>query len=192
MKIDARGLACPQPVLLTKKALEGMGDGVIEVAVDNGPASENVSRFAKNSGCRVEVNKSGKNFIVRITKDITSKDRKEKGKAKNIVFSVLSDTIGSGSDELGKVLMKAFFSTVLELNPKPQKIVFMNSGVKLVIEGSEFLDYLTRLEKDGIELLVCGTCLDYFGIKDNIKVGKVSNFLEITQTFLDADKVIRM
>lgn len=198
-RINARGLACPQPVILTKKALEGIKDGVIEITVDNKPASENVLRFAKNSGCGAEVKKTGKNFIVRITKlssDITKNATCEAGKgemkAKSIVFSVLSDTIGGGSEELGKILMKAFFSTLLELKPRPQKLVFMNSGVKLTVEGSEFLDYLVELEKEGIEFLVCGTCLDYFEIKDKIKVGKVSNFLEITQTFLQADKVIRM
>ncbi|MDD5529636.1 MAG: sulfurtransferase-like selenium metabolism protein YedF [bacterium] len=196
-KIDACGLACPQPVILTKKALEGMTDGVIEVIVDNKPASENVSRFAKNSGCKVELTETQDIYNIKITKGVDSKVSGEKivcnkeEESKTVVF-ISSDAVGRGDDELGKILMKAFFPTLKELSPKPYRIIFMNNGVKLVTDGSSHLENLAELEKMGIEMLVCGTCLDFFHLKDKLKVGRVSNFFEISETFLRADKVISL
>ena len=190
-KIDARGLACPQPVVLAKKALDEMESGRIEVIVDNKGASENVSRLAKNSGCEVKVREEGKDYVVAITKEVC-KIGIENGEDKSIAITILSDTIGSGNDELGGLLMSVLFSTLLEVEQKPEKLIFMNGGVKLTTEGSEVLESLGKLEKVGVELLICGTCLDYFGLKEKVKVGRVSNFYEITETLLQADKVIGM
>ncbi|MFH1231231.1 MAG: sulfurtransferase-like selenium metabolism protein YedF [Planctomycetota bacterium] len=201
--INARGLACPQPVVITKEALNELTSGTIEVIVDNQEASRNVSRLARNLGCKVKINKQDKDFLVEITK-FTSRltscpvgqaskiEKKETKPPNNIVVSIPSDTIGRGNDKLGKTLMRVFFPTLLEVNPKPKKLIFMNNGVKLTVEGSDCLTTLTKLEKGGMELLVCGTCLDYFGLKEKIRVGRISNFFEITETLLNADKVIRM
>lgn len=198
-KIDARGLECPQPVVLTKNALAQMKRGKIEVLVDNKTASENVSRFAKNLGCEVKVKGKGQDFVVEIVKKVSETSKEEavceiesRKTTKETVVLICSNRIGEGSDELGGILMKVFFPTLLEIEPKPNKLVFMNNGVKLTVEGSDFLDGLTKLQKAGVELLVCGTCLDYFGLKEKVKVGRISNFFEITQTLLQADKVIRM
>jgi len=211
-KIDARGLGCPQPVVVTKKALDEIESGRIEVIVDNKGAVENVSRLARNSGCDVEVREDGSDFIVKVIKGVVSNVSEEEivchiepQRAGNgIVVLIAGDTIGSGSDKLGGLLMKVLFPTLLEVEPKPKKLIFMNSGVKLTTErssplersslpeGSEVLESLVKLEKQGVELLICGTCLDYFGVKDKVKVGRISNFFEITETLLKADKVIRM
>jgi selenium metabolism protein YedF len=191
-KVDARGFACPQPVIMTKKALEEMDVGMLEVLVDNEAAKENVARLAKNLGCEVKVKEEKGDFVVEITKGEVCEIKEKKSKTHATVFFISSDTIGKGSDELGGILMKVFFSTLLEVTPMPQKLIFMNNGVKLTVEGSEFLESLSKLEKKGVELLICGTCLDYFGLKEKIKVGRVSNFYEITETLLQAGKVIRM
>ena len=197
-KIDARGLSCPQPVVLTKKALEEIESGHIEVIVDNKAASENVSRFARNQGCEVKVREEGQDFIIEIKKakatleEETACETIFEKTIRETVFLIASDTIGNGSDELGRILMKVFFSTLLEAKPKPNKIVFMNNGVKLAVEGSDFLNDLTKLQNAGIELLVCGTCLEYFHLKEKVKTGRISNFFEITETLLSAEKVIRM
>ncbi|MEO0226156.1 MAG: sulfurtransferase-like selenium metabolism protein YedF, partial [candidate division WOR-3 bacterium] len=108
------------------------------------------------------------------------------------VFLIASDTIGQGSDELGKILIKVFFNTLLETDPKPERLIFMNNGVKLTTEGSELLDSLNKLTKQGVELLVCGTCLDYFGLKEKVKVGRISNFFEITEVLINTEKVVRL
>lgn len=105
-------------------------------------------------------------------------------------FFIASDSIGQGSDELGKILMKAFFPTLLETDPRPGKMVFMNSGVKLAVAGSDVLESLRTLEKQGTEMLVCGTCLDYFGVKDTLGAGRVSNMFEIAETFMNARSVV--
>jgi len=188
-KIDARDLPCPQPVVLTKKALEEMDEGVVEVIVDNEPASENVSRFARNSNCKVEVKREQNNFRVMIKKE--KHDFQEALKQeKTISIFVKSDTIGKGYDSLGRILIRAFFPTLLETEPKPSKLIFMNAGVKLTVEGSEVLGILKELWKNGIEILVCGTCLDFFNIKNMIKVGRISNMFEIMNTLMNSDRII--
>ena len=197
-KIDARGLACPKPVVMTKNALEEMEAGTVEVLVDNKPAVENVSRFARNSGCEVKTREESEDFIVEITKEATSKVSEEEivchvesqKTGKGITVLIESDAIGRGSDELGAILMRALFPTLLEASPRPRKLIFMNSGVKLTVEGSVYLEDISKLEKEGREIFVCGTCLDFFNLKDTVKVGKISNFFEITQTLVETDKVI--
>jgi len=188
-KIDARDLPCPQPVVLTKKALEDMDEGVVEVTVDNEPASENVSRLAQNSNCKVEVKREQNNFriIIKKGKDDIQKTSKQK---KTISVFVTSDTIGKGDDTLGKILIRAFFPTLLEIEPKPSKLIFMNAGVKLTVEDSEVLGSLEELQKNGFEILVCGTCLDFFNIKNRIKVGRISNMFEIMNTLMNSDRII--
>ncbi|TET44477.1 sulfurtransferase-like selenium metabolism protein YedF [candidate division TA06 bacterium] len=115
--------------------------------------------------------------------------RAERMNVGNVVF-LNKDRIGHGEDELGKILMKAFLTNVLAVEPLPTHIAFMNSGVKLTVSGSEVLDILKEMEKKNVGLLVCGTCLDYFRIKDKLGVGKVSNQNEIVKTFTAASKVI--
>ena len=190
--IDCRGLSCPQPVIETKKTLEVMKEGIIEVIVDNTAAKENVSRFANSQGCKVESVEKGGNFYLKITKGNIEKETEPSGSGPvgRTVLLITADQIGQGSEELGKVLMKAFINTLIETTPMPGTIIFMNSGVKLAIEGSPVLESLDKLEKAGVNLLVCGTCLNYFEVKDKLKAGKVSNMYEIAEKMLNAEKVI--
>lgn len=200
LKIDACGLPCPQPVVKTKNALEKIKEGIVEVIVDDLNASENVCKFAKSSGCSVEVIKKGGNYVIRIEKKhgsevqsdkIVCGDLGNKNKKKDrIVIFIKSDKIGLGNDELGVILMRVFFPTIMEVEPKPTTIIFMNNGVKLTVEGSQHLENLIELGKKNIEMLVCGTCLDFFHIKEKVKVGRISNFFEISENLLRADKVI--
>jgi len=108
---------------------------------------------------------------------------------KTIVF-VGSSTLGRGDEELGNVLMRSFIHTLTETEVPPQEIIFMNSGVKLVAEGSEVLDDLRSLESRGIEILACGTCLGYYRLKDAIRVGRISNMYDIAAALLEADRVV--
>ena len=191
IKINAKGLACPQPVVLTKDALDDIEEGIIEVTVDNESASENVARLARNSRCNVEITKEGKNYIVRIKKKKESQ-KEEQGKKKTTSVFVSSDTMGKGDDKLGKILIRAFFPTLFEIKPQPDKIIFMNSGVELTVEGSEVIDSLRMIEEEGMEILVCGTCLDFFNLKDKIKVGHISNMFEIVDSLINSDKILTL
>ena len=189
MIIDARGLACPQPVVLAKKALERADD--LTVIVDNATAKQNVSRLAKSHGLGVSVEEKGDGIYLRLTRPA---DESLGGKVPLLfeptVLLVASSTLGRGDDELGSVLMRTFIHTLGESDVKPHKIIFMNSGVKLVTRGSELIDDLRALEKEGVEVLACGTCLGHYGLKDAVEVGRISNMYEITLALMMATKVI--
>jgi len=101
------------------------------------------------------------------------------------------ETVGRGSEELGAILMRSFLYTLKELNPLPWRIIFINSGVKLAVEGSPYLTILGELIDMGSEIISCGTCLDYYQIKDKLAVGRISNMYEIATSFLEATNVIK-
>lgn len=191
MIIDARGLACPQPVVMTKKALEKSDD--LTVIVDNATAEQNVSRLAESHGLEVSVDKKGDGIYLRLTRPA---DESLGGKVSLLfeptVLMLSSNTLGRGDDELGGVLMRTFIHTLGETDLKPHKIIFMNSAVKLVTRGSEVIDDLRALEKENVEILACGTCLGHFGLRDAVEVGRISNMYEITTALIKATKVISM
>lgn len=194
--IDARGLACPQPVVLTDKAI-AVADQVT-VIVDNATAMENVTRLAQTKGFAVETSEKADGIYLTL--------RKESGPAGatgNIcpptaaatgatVLFVPSDCMGRGSAELGEKLMGAFFHALSEVEPKPRTIIFLNAGVKLAVEGSPALDDLRALAARGSEILACGTCLGYFDLKEKLAVGRVSNMYEIATALLEAGKVVEL
>jgi selenium metabolism protein YedF len=189
MIIDARGLSCPQPVVLTKKAMEKADD--LTVIVDNATAEQNVARLAENQGMAVSVEEKGDGIYLRLTRPA---DESLGGKVSLLfeptVLLVTSATLGRGDDELGTVLMRTFIHTLGESDIKPHRLIFMNSGVKLVTTGSEVLDDLRSLEKDGVEILACGTCLSHFGLKEAVEIGRISNMYEITMALMKSAKVV--
>jgi selenium metabolism protein YedF len=138
------------------------------------------------------VEKEG-NFHLKIMKGDVKKDAEPSEKSdlkKQVVLLITADQMGMGSEELGRTLMKAFINTLIETTPKPGMIIFMNSAVKLAIEGSPVLESLDKLEKEGVNILVCGTCLNYFELKDKLKKGKISNMYEIVEVMLKAGQLI--
>ena len=169
-KIDCRGLACPQPVLETKKALEGPEMGEIFVLLDNPSSKENVRRFVESQGHQVGITEEKGVFELRIKKGKSS-SAEEKSKiipcpdSSHLVVFVDTDSLGRGSEELGRILMRSFLQTLEQSEVHPQKVILINSGVKLACEGSEVIEDLQELAAKGAEILYCGTCLDYFGIK---------------------------
>jgi len=193
--IDARGLACPQPVVLAKKSLE-TSDTVI-VIVDNETARENVKRLGEKSGCTVSIeDKENGTFTLTLSRtdavqspgDITSVPLSSA--AGPNVFVISANTMGGGDDELGELLMKAFIHTIFDLDYLPDTLIFYNTGVKLAVKNSDVLDDLKQLEHDGVEILVCGTCANFFNIKDDIAVGIVSNMYDIAGTMSRAGRIV--
>jgi len=200
--VDARGLACPQPVILTKKALETKND--ITVLVDNTTALENVKRFASNSGCSVEVSEeTGGIFKLKIVKkpgidinpitenEITCGIERTSPTSGPVVFVITSDKMGIGNDELGSVLIRSFIHTLTEMEKAPDIMIFYNGGVRLTVEGSEVLHDLKKLEETGVKLLVCGTCINYFGLADKVRAGVISNMYDITDTLFRAGRIVK-
>ncbi len=200
-KIDARGILCPKPVIMTKKELEGMEEGEqLLTIVDNEVAKVNMSKLYTNLGYNFEVEEKDDLFYVTGVKgegEIVSEESgetrtSEKGSDYRTVVFIDKDYIGHGNDELGHVLIKTYIYTLTELENKPNALIFVNGGVKLTTEGSEVLDDLTKLSDMGVEIYSCGTCLDYYEIADKLKVGEVSNMYEIAEQLLNADNTVKM
>jgi selenium metabolism protein YedF len=192
--IDCRGLACPQPVITTKKALDQLNEGEMIVIVDNASSCNNVERFAQSQGCSVEVESRGQDFYLHVRKGKISDAAEapgEKKEVEKVVVYINSNLLGVGDEALGTILMRAFLKTLLGLERKPLRLILINSGVQLASEGSEVLEILGKLSEKGIEILSCGTCLDFYGLKEKLKVGKVSNMYEIAQSLMEADRLVR-
>jgi len=194
--IDARGQACPQPVLMTKKTLESREEGTFSVVVDSAISRDNVVRFATSQGCETAVKTKGNEFHIEVTKGKGGLEKNGhvspagSGDPSKIVVYVHSNTMGRGDDALGGILIKGFLKTLRDVDPKPAKLVFVNKGVFLTTEGSELIGDILELEEMGIEVLSCGTCLDFFNLKEKLKVGLASNMFDITSALMQADKVV--
>jgi selenium metabolism protein YedF len=195
-EIDARGLACPQPVIQTRKAMQEAEH--VMVLVDDGTAVANVSRMAEKAGWQVAVLPAGDEFRVALTKEaaVLQPESLAVGWAEGVagpqVLVVSADSMGRGEPELGKILVRGFFHALGEVGPLPQTIIFFNTGVKLACEGSPVLDDLCALESEGIVILACGTCLNYLDLTDKLAVGRVSNMYDIAETVLGAGKVVNL
>ena len=191
--VDARGLACPQPVILTRNALQE-NDAVITI-VDNETALHNVTRMAEKSGAAVRTEEREDGIYVHITQDDAPlKEVIPQGAVASaggpLVVTIASEFMGRGDEELGHILIRGFFHTLGEVEPLPDTIIFFNSGVKLVAEGSAVLEDLQDLCGRGVEILACGTCLGHYGLKAKVAAGEVSNMYTIAETLLGAGKVI--
>ena len=181
IEVDARGQACPKPVIMTKKELDNIEKGTITTIVDNEVAKENVSKLASSLGYDYKVDKSSDNeYYIHINKgEIQEVNVCIPDTFKDMTIVFASNTMGKGSEELGKILIKSFIYTIAETTPYPSTLVFYNGGVHLTCEGSEVLEDLKRLEQEGVEILSCGTCLDFFKIKDKLQVGEITNMYTI-------------
>lgn len=201
--VDARGMACPLPVVNAKKAAEELQAGdELTVLVDNEIAVQNLQKFANHKGYPYTAEKTGdKEFTV--VMQITSAgaggnvsadeeinctpDTKKKG----MVVVLSANVMGSGEEKLGKALMKAFVFALTRQDILPETIVCYNTGAYLTCEGADTLEDLKSLEAEGVNIMTCGTCLDFYGIKEKLAVGTVTNMYEIVETMENAGKVIR-
>jgi len=202
IEVNAIGLGCPQPVIKTREALSEAGGNALLIMVDNAASRDNVVRFLTRSGATVDrIETHGGEFHIYTTGDapgppeaMPSEDSVSDAEGVSTggyttVF-INKDRIGHGSDELGDNLMSAFINTLKDLEVQPKTLCFMNSGVLLSLEGAETLASLKALEERGMEMLVCGTCLNYFNVSDKCRVGVVSNMYDISEAMLKASKVI--
>ena len=196
-EIDCRKQNCPLPVINTKKALEQSTDSNLLVVVDNIVSRDNVRRFAQSQGHKVDIMDKGDGiFNLSITRNPEAQKKPVGAGAMaamgGLVVFITTDKLGVGDDRLGEILMKAFLNTLHDSEPKPDKIVFINNGVKLSTEGSEVLDSLDALTKDGVQIVSCGTCLNYYSILEKLKYGIAGNMYDIVNVLLEAGKVIKI
>ncbi len=194
--VDARGQACPQPVIQTRKAMQE-ADRIV-ILVDSETSMTNVSRMAEKAGWQVNVVSQGDEYHIQLAQGDSAPQVAPLvvGKAEPVggplVLVVSSDIMGRGEAELGNILIRGFFHTLGEVEPVPETFIFFNTGVRLTCEGSPVLDDLCALEAEGVEMLVCGTCLNYFELKEELAVGRVSNMYDIAETMLRAGKVVHL
>ena len=199
--VDARGLTCPLPVVNAKKAAQEMNEeGVLTVLVDNEIAVQNLQKFATQKGYEAAGEKKGeKEYEVTMKLSPSSAEPVQEEEIqcavdsrKNGMVVVLSGNVmGTGDEKLGTSLMKAFVFAVTKQDVLPETIVCYNTGAYLTCEGADTLEDLKLLESEGVNILTCGTCLDFYGIKDKLAVGGVTNMYEIVETMEKAKKVVR-
>ena len=202
--VDARGLSCPEPVLLAKKAIAAHEE--VTVIVDNETAVENIRRLALKSGCgfsakekegiyeislvRTGLVEQTPSAVDAVTDDISCAVTPEKATGPLVV--VLSDNrMGRGDDILGDVLIRSFVHTLGQLKPLPATVICYNAGVKLAGKDSPVLDDLQQLAQAGVDIMVCGTCVNYFNLGDQIGAGRISNMYDILETMAGAARLVR-
>ncbi|PKM75748.1 MAG: sulfurtransferase-like selenium metabolism protein YedF [Firmicutes bacterium HGW-Firmicutes-15] len=187
--IDARGLTCPHPVILTKRVMDENTGEEIVTWVDNSTSLENVCKLASSQGYTYTVEPQGSDIYIHMTLQ-NSTQSVNNSSQKDLTIMVKSQYFGHGDDELGTILIKSFFYTLTEMGDELQNLIFMNSGIHLTTEGSPVLEHLQFLEQKGVQILSCGTCLDFFAKKDQLKVGQVTNMYTATELLCNASKTL--
>lgn len=203
IQVNAMGDACPIPVVKTKKAISAMKTSDILVTlVDNEIAVQNLTKLGKSMGYPVTSEKLGeKEYKVQMEVTIETEDSKEEkteevltcipDSRNNTVVVISSPRMGEGNDELGTVLMKGFLYALTQLDELPKTILFYNGGATLTCEGSASLEDLKSLEAQGVEILTCGTCLNYYEMSDKLRVGEVTNMYTIAEKMTGAGKLVK-
>ena len=187
-------MACPAPVVTARRALEEAGGEAVQLLVDAGAPRENVTRFAAGRGflvAEIEVEGGYALTISGAGAASATLPQKEREQGRTVML-VASDRLGDGPEELGRLLMKNFVITLLDLDEVPDSLLFVNSGVLLTTEGSELLEALEELGNRGVEVLSCGLCLDFFKRKDKLRAGAVTNMFTIAENLMQAGQVIRL
>ena len=209
--VDARGIPCPQPVILARNAMRE-ADEVITL-VNARDSLDNVRRLAEKGGWRVTVEEREGAWALHMVKGQTAGERVARApeltadlatsavpnaeaqpptRARRAVLVVSSEGMGRGNEELAGILARTFFHVLTESDAPPATIVFFNAGVKLVVEGSPVLDDLRALAARGVEMLACGVCLNYFDLRDKVAVGVVSNMYTISETMFGAQHIVSL
>ena len=193
LTVDVRGSLCPKPVIETKKVSDANPDAIITTIVDNEVSRDNVEKFGKSRGYDVAIGQDGIDFFIKLTPNVELAPEtgcKPMNYSDRIIL-MTKDYLGEGSEELGRNLMKTFWVCMLEADVKPSKIYFINSSVKMVVNDSVHLENIKKLAELGVEIAACGICLDYFGVKDKLGVGSITNMYAITDAIL-GDNIVKL
>lgn len=196
IEVDARGLECPKPVIFTKKAVEENQGKIITSIVDNETARENVLKFAKSNHMETQVMEQDGIWYIDLWSQGADAAKEalpeRKPEIQDLVILVGSQHFGVGDRELGEILMKGYMYTLTETKPYPKALLFVNSGVMLTLSDSPVLDHIRKLESEGVQILSCGTCLDYYKVKERLSVGGVGNMYAIVELVNGARNSVRI
>lgn len=185
--VDAKGLVCPKPVIMAKNALKEHDEICIEV--DNPTSRENLEKMAVVMKLEYGTSENGNVYAITMKKSGLEAETEEKADDYVVVFG--TDVMGNGDDQLGGALIKSFIYTITEAEVLPSAMIFYNGGVKLTTEGSAVIEDLQKIADAGVEILSCGTCLNFYGLTDKLQVGGVTNMYVIFEKQQKASKVIR-
>lgn len=194
--IDAKGKACPMPVIMAKKEID-LGTKFFAIEVDNNIAVENLKKLANSQGFEITLEETEGIYLVHFSngceecQEVLNKIQGKKPLGDWCIF-VGKDIIGSGAEELGKSLMKMFFYTLSEDEDLPKAVLFMNDGVKVPTLNEQAIEHLEVLAQKGVNVLVCGACLNYYNLENELKVGTVSNMYDIVGVMKSISKVITL
>ena len=196
--IDVRGSLCPKPVIESKKVSDANPEAILTTIVDNEVSRDNVAKFGKSRGYGVAIRQDEKDFYLTMTPHAgESQESQPSGSALvasnygGRVLLMTKDYLGEGSQDLGRNLMKTFWVCMLEADVKPSKIYFINSSVKMVVNDSVHLENIKKLADLGVEIAACGICLDFYGVKEELGVGSITNMYAITDSIL-GDNIIKL
>lgn len=193
--IDNCGLACPEPVIRTKRALDAITEGTVVSVVDNQVARDNVLRLVQSMGLTAAVETDGQLYRITIAKGTAAAESCQctpMSFRQTSVLLVQSELMGEGDPQLGHVLMRSFFHALSESSDLPTEIFFVNGGVKLTCQGSPVLERLRTLEQRGVQMMSCGTCLDFYHLKEQLAIGGITNMYTIVESLFRADRTIRL
>ncbi|MEF9959123.1 MAG: sulfurtransferase-like selenium metabolism protein YedF [Niameybacter sp.] len=189
--LDARGKQCPLPLILAKQALEKLEvEDFLEVSVDNEIAMENLEKMAVQKGLGYTTEVVGSTHY-KVTLQLYNFEKEKDKDTREMVVVLSSDKMGEGVAELGQLLLKGFIYALTQIDPLPTQIIMYNSGAKLAVASSEVVQDLQYLEQSGVKVMTCGTCLDYYGIADQLEVGTVTNMYDIAEALAHSGKIIK-
>lgn len=194
MIVDTRGKSCPEPVILTKEALEKCSEEKIIIYTDNEVSKENILRYLKSAGLKPEIQKKDNYFVISLeVGKSTSVISKESEKIKKgLIYYISSDAAGSGDCELGQTLIVNMISTIEKLDFLPESMFFLNTGTYLTTLNEKTIEPLKRLAKMGVNIYTCGTCLKHFKLEDCLKVGQVTDTFSLLTALTQANNIIKI
>ncbi|MDT8419095.1 MAG: sulfurtransferase-like selenium metabolism protein YedF [Desulfuromonadales bacterium] len=190
--LDCRALKCPHPVVEARKQLLDAPGHPLQILVGDEVARENISRMAASMGytTMAEIIEGG--FSLTLSPGAAAAEAAGQApvQGKTVIY-IDSDQMGQGNEELGRVLMKNYLLTLTELTTLPDQMLFVNNGAKLVCKGSDALEALNTLACNGVDIATCGLCLEYFELKEDLQVGRITNMLEVAEVHQQAGRLIK-
>ncbi|NLF71849.1 MAG: sulfurtransferase-like selenium metabolism protein YedF [Candidatus Anammoximicrobium sp.] len=197
-QLDLRGLVCADRAEHIRAALAESGLESLDIVVDDDAKADHARDTAAPLGWSAAVPRQGAEVHVILTRDRSATPvptpaaaLPTTGRSPRVVGYIASSVLGVGDEQLGRVLMRAFVKTLKELDPLPERLIFVNSGVRLTTKGSELIADLRELESRGVRILSCGTCLDYYQLKDALEIGTATNMHETVTALAEADRVLK-
>lgn len=191
-ELDLRNKSCPIPLVETRKFINENRDVDFNIILDNELSFLNIKRYLENNKINYSSNKSGDNYIFEVIFDGNERLSNKKFQINNFCVLVMSDLFGVGDESLSRALMKSYFYALNNSITLPSNIIFMNSGVKLLVEDSGIIDSIQSLKDKGSSILACGTCIDFYKINEKIKVAEVTNMHLIVEILSNSDNVVKI